>query len=197
MLPLTQVKKRRGCPFWTDKKTQEEEAAEHRSLELPSELLGYSRCRGRGCSRCRHGSSEHTDGDGWCESPCGGGESHSPPAHLPPTLHGRSSWSSPHFHAATTRSSQRGHGDNTHRQTLCWGSVRSSTCTLEGKSWWLFTHRCTTSFAKIYHGRGVKLGKTALCIQDSPGYVRKQEERAPRAGKRLEHFTENAKGMTN
>lgn len=88
MLPLTPVKKRRGCPFWTEKKTQEEEAAEHRSLELPSELLGYSRCRRRGCSRCRHGSSEHTDRDGSCESPRRGGESRAPPAHLPPTPHG-------------------------------------------------------------------------------------------------------------
>jgi len=34
----------------------------------------------------------------------------------------------------------------------------------------------------------------ALCIQDSPGCVCKQEKRAPRAAKQLEHFTVSFSG---
>ena len=68
--------------YWTAKKMQVIEAAEHRSLELLLKLLGHLSCR-RGCSWCRHGSSEHTDGEGLCKSLFRGGERHSPPHHGP------------------------------------------------------------------------------------------------------------------
>lgn len=111
-----------------------EEIKRAKRAELPPKLLGYSCAGGEdGCSQRRHSSLEPSSREGLCQSPCRGGEPHSP---SPPPTHPRG----PKVEVflleqlgATIRCSQQEHERNTHKGALCWDSVRSATGTLQGK----------------------------------------------------------------
>lgn len=94
--------------------------------------------------------------EGLCQTPCRGGEPHSP--HSAPTHpHGpKEELSLLQQFGATTRYSQ--YEENTQKGALC--SVRSAIGTLQANLGDFFMHSCTTSFPQTYHGCGSNQRKT-------------------------------------